>query len=135
MPRDTTPLAVLALLAIGAAIAAGLAGQNAAGRDPAANPEAAPTDQTPGSQRPTETRELSTRDALVEVATEYALAARTWTPASYGASWERQIALAGGRYRDELRARRPGAAQIGALRADHARSEARLVEARRDADV
>lgn len=135
MPRNTTPLALLALLAIGAAIMAGLARQNAAGPDPAANREATPTDQTPGSQTPTETRERATRDPVEEVAAAYALAARAWTPASYRASWERQIALAGGRYGRELQAQRPGPAEIGALRADHARSEARLVDVRRDPDV
>lgn len=137
MPRNATPLALLALLAIGAAITAGLAGGGAPAPGPAPDPGPTPPESRPPDSGPAaeEARQRTPRDPAEEVAADYALAARTWTPASYRNSWERQIALAGGRHRRQLAASRPGAAQVGALESDRASSEARLVEARRDPRV
>jgi len=72
---------------------------------------------------------------VIDVARPYALAARNWTPTSYDASWEVQIRLAGGRYRRELVATRPEAAQLAALVQDRATSRARVVRAQRDPAV
>lgn len=68
----------------------------------------------------------------MDVASRYALASRTWTPATYRSSWEWQIELAPGSYRRALIAKRPGHRELVALREDDARSKARVLRAERD---
>jgi hypothetical protein len=127
MRNNPNPLALLGLLAIGAAIMAGLAGKDRA------TPQrpAAPAEPGERSAR-TGVRDTPASDPLLELAARYALAARKWTPGTYSESWERQIALAGGRYRRELEARRPGPGELRARREDRAGSNATLVRAQRD---
>jgi hypothetical protein len=126
MRNNPTPLALLALLAIGVAIVAGLAGMDRATPD---RPRA-PAD--PGQkQRATDKRDTP-RDPLLELAARYSLVARNWTPATYRDSWRRQLALAGSQYHRELEASRPDTAELRALREDRARSKAELVRAQRD---
>ena len=126
MRNNPTPLALLALLAVGAAIMAGLAGRD---RATPQRPAAADPGQ---EQAATDKREKAPPDPLLELAARYALAARNWTAATYTASWQEQIALAGGRYRRELEAKHPRPLELRALREDHARSKATLVRAQRD---
>jgi hypothetical protein len=121
------PLALLALLAIGAAIMAGLAvGDGARPQRPAGPGDAAEEKATTGE------REKAPRDALLELGARYALAARNWTPATYSQSWQEQIELAGGRHRRELEATRPGPIELRSLRGDRAGSKATLVRTQRD---
>lgn len=127
--RNATPLAILALLAIGAAIIAGLAGTSAVNSDRASQPRSQDQQR---SRAQTQTAPRSTPDPAVGVAARYALAARNWTPQTYRDSWKRQIALAGGRYRRALKARLPKPAELRALRQDRASSRAKLVRAERD---
>jgi hypothetical protein len=123
-------LALLALLVVGAAIMAGLAGRDrATPQRPAAAADPGERSAKPGA------RDKPPRDPLLELGARYALAARNWTPSTYGESWQKQIALAGGDYRRELEAKRPGSVELRALLADRARSKARLVHARRDPRV
>jgi hypothetical protein len=127
MPRNLTPLALIAVLAIGAAIMAGLAGRDRA------TPQHATAPTSPGQEHAaTDKREKAPRDPLLELGALYALAARNWTPATYAESWQQQIELAGGRHRRELEIRRPGPVELRALREDRARSKATLARARRD---
>jgi hypothetical protein len=115
MPRSATPLVLLALLAIGVAIAAGLAGQNAAAPAPDADRGAAARREDArqlnlrGDPRPSEPR-----------------------PAGRG----RDRVRAGGPHLDagEL-PRIVGAPDRARRRPLQARSEARLRDARRDPDV
>ena len=130
--RNPTPLAILALLAIGAAIFAGLAGTNAV------NPDRASQSRSQDQQRSraqTETTPRTALDPAVGVAARYALAARNWTAATYLASWRRQLSLAGGRYRRELFAARPGPTELGQLREEGSSSKASPVRAERDPTV
>jgi hypothetical protein len=122
MRNNPAPLVLLALLAVGAAIVAGLAGRDRA------RPQRATAPRDPG-QTASGKREKAPRDPLLELAARYALAARNWTPATYSDTWERQLALAGGQYRRELEASRPDTAELRALREDRARSKAKLVRA------
>jgi hypothetical protein len=126
MPRNVTPLARIALIAIVAAVMAALAGSDI--MDPTGNTPRAPskTEKRPSKPSPADT------DPIVDVARRYALAVRNWTPATYRSSWERQIELAGGRYRRALIRRRPGRRELAALREDRARSDARVLRTERD---
>lgn len=127
MRKNPTPLALLALLSVGAAIMAGLAGRDRATPQHAT----APTDL--GQEQPTtDKRETAPSDPVLELGARYALAARNWTRATYAESWQQQIELAGGRYRRELEARRPGPVELRTLREDRAHSKAKLVRAQRD---
>jgi hypothetical protein len=127
MCRNPTPVAVIAVLAIGAAILAGLAGRDRA------TPQHATAPTGPGQEHAaTDKREKAPRDLLLELGARFALAARNWTPTTYADSWQQQIGLAGGRYRRGLEARRPGPVGLRALREDRSRSRAQLVRAQRD---
>jgi hypothetical protein len=127
MRANPGPLALIALLAVAAAILAGLAGRDRA------RPQHATAPTSPRQEHAaTDKREKAPRDPLIALAASYALAARNWTPATYADSWQQQIGLAGGRHRRELEARRPGRVELRALREDRARSKARLVRAQRD---
>jgi hypothetical protein len=127
MRTNATPLAVIALLALAAAIPAGLAGRDRA------TPQQATAPTSPGKEHAaTDKRDTAPRDPLIGLAASYALAARNWTPATYAESWQRQLGLAGGRHRRELEIRRPGPVELRALREDRARSKATLARARRD---
>jgi hypothetical protein len=127
MCRNPTPLALIAVLAVGAAILAGLAGRDRA------TPQHATGPTSPRQEHAaTDKREKARRDPLLELGARFALAARNWTPATYAESWQQQIGLAGGRYRRDLEIRRPGPVELRALREDRARSKATLARARRD---
>jgi hypothetical protein len=128
MRNNRTPLVLLALVVVGAAIMAGLAG-----RDRATPQRPAAAD--PGLEQAATDKRKKPPDPLLELAARYALAARNWTAATYTASWREQTALAGGRYRRELEAKRPRPLELRALREDHARSKAALVRAQRDPRV
>jgi len=128
MRTSPTLLAVLALFVIGAALTAALAGKGSL--TPSAPP--APTPDRQRQERDGTASEEASRDPAVDIARRYALAARNWKSTSYRASWEVQIRLAGGRYRHELVATRPDAAQLAALKRDQAASRASVVRAQRD---
>jgi hypothetical protein len=127
MRRNLTPLALVAVLGIGAAIMAGLAGGDRATPQHATAPTSPPQERAA-----TDKREKAPRDPLIELGARYTLAARNWTSATYADSWQLQIGLAGGRYRRGLEARQPGPVELRALREDRARSKAKLVRAQRD---
>jgi hypothetical protein len=127
MPRNITPLALIALIAIIAAVMAALAGSDI--MDPTGNRPRAPGET---EDRRTDPANPAPADPIVDVARRYARAARNWTPATYRASWERQIELAAGRYRRALIATRPGRLELVALRKDDARSNARVLRTERD---
>jgi hypothetical protein len=126
MPRNVAPLALIALIVIVAAIIAALARSEI--MDPTGNtfPAASETEE-----RPSEPDNPAPADSIADVARRYALAARNWTPATYRASWERQIDLASGRYRNAVIAKRPGRRELIALRKDRARSRARVLRTER----
>jgi hypothetical protein len=130
MRTNARPLALIALLAVAAAIFAGLAGRDRA------TPHHATAPTSPGQEHAaTGMREKAPRDPLIELAASYALAARNWAPATYADSWQQQIGLAGGRYRRGLEAAQPGPVELRALREDRSRSKAQLVRAQRDPRV
>jgi hypothetical protein len=86
---------------------------------------------TPGGPKvprssPTPVARAKPRSAVVDVATAYAIAARTWTPSTRLAAWRRELALTAGAYHRALAVARPGAR---ALRIDHAESAATVVAA------
>jgi hypothetical protein len=122
MPRTVTPLALMALIAITAAVMAALAGSDAV--DPTGNKRPAPSKTEERPSKPSRAR----ADPIVDVARRYALAARNWTPATYRSSWERQIELAAGRYRRALIATRPSRREIVARLKDRARSKAHVLQ-------
>ena len=136
MRRDPAlPLIVLALaglLAIGAAVSLGLA----ASKSPRLERTTQPThpDRQDSRKHP-ERQDRQGGDAAIRRAVAYALAARNWTPGTYLDSWRRQLALAGGRYRRSLAARRPTPSELEALREDRARSQATVVVAEPDRRV
>lgn len=122
MAKHTTPLFLLALLAIAGAIAAGVA---ATGRGLA---QISPDEVVERSERrQTQPREQAHESDEGEegVARRYALATRNWTPPTYRAGWKTQIGLSAGRYRTELVAALPGAAELRSLTRDLAWSRAR----------
>jgi len=123
MPARLTLLVALAVVAIAAAVALGLAGTTRVQEKVETRPSA-----------PNRERRWPT-DPVVSVATRYALAARNWTAATYLASWQRQVSLAGGRYRRELSAAMPGSAELGQLREEGSSSKASAVRAERDPTV
>jgi hypothetical protein len=127
MPRNTTLLALLALVAIVAAAMAALAGSDIMG--PTGKTRLSPIE---AEERPSQHSNEAPVDPVVDIARRYALAARNWTPATYQASWERQIELASGRYRRALIAKRPGRRELVALREDQARSRVRVIRTERD---
>jgi hypothetical protein len=111
MCRNPTPVALIAVLAIGAAILAGLASRDRA------TPQHATAPTGPGQEHAaTDKREKARRDPLLELGVRFALAARNRTPATYAESCQQQIRLVGGRYRRELEIRRPGPVELRALR-------------------
>src|SRR5437867_997026 len=130
MPRNTTPLALFALIAVVAAAMAALAGNHLMG--PASRDRTLSTATVPVARRPTK---QATVDPVEAVARTYALAARNWTPRTYESSWERQIELAGGAYKRALRAKRPGRRELATMREDDARSTAKLLRTERDGRV
>jgi len=65
------------------------------------------------------------------VATRFAAAARSWTPASYWSRYREQLRLSTGSFRSALRRAPPSREQIAAYRADRAHSEATVVAASR----
>ena len=129
MPRTVTPLALIALIAITAAVMAALAGSDI--KDPTRTTRPAPSKT---EERPSK-RSRAPADPIVDVARRYALAARNWTPTTYRSSWERQIELAAGSYRRALIAKRPGRRDLFALLKDHARSEAHVLKTARDRHI
>jgi hypothetical protein len=130
MPRNVTPLAQIALIAIVAAVMVALAGSDIA--DPTGNTPPAPSKTEEGRSEPANP---APADPIVDVARRDARAARNWTPMTYRSSWERQIELAGGRYRRALIDKRPGRRELVALRKDGAQSKARVLRTERDRQV
>ena len=124
--RNITPLALVALVVVVAAILAALGGSKSG--DPA-GPKRPSQPATGVRSLPSERRAV---DPAVDVARRYALAARNWTAATYEDSWERQIELAGGAYRQALIAQRPGRQDVVALRSDQAWNKARSLRLDRD---
>jgi len=123
MPARLTLLVALAVVAIAAAVGLGLTGATGVPKKERTR-SSAPAQEV---RRPT--------DPVVSVAARYALAARNWTAATYLASWQRQISLAGGRYRRELSTAMPGSAELNQFREEGSRSKASLVSAERDPTV
>lgn len=123
MPARLTLLVALAVVAIAAAVALGLAGATTGHEKEKAAPSAPST------------KVRRRTDPVVALAARYALAARNWTPGTYVSSWQQQISLAGEPYRRELSAARPGSAELGQLRNEGSRSQASLVRAERDPTV
>jgi hypothetical protein len=109
---------------------AALAGSDSMG--PTGSTRLSPID---AEERPSQHANEAPVDPVVDIARRYALAARNWTPATYQASWERQIELAGGRYRRALIAKRPGRRELVALGNDQARSRVRVIRTTRDRRV
>ena len=85
-----------------------------------------PTRQT----TPTVTSSASALSDPAATAVQYALAARSWTPATYRSQYETQLRLAVGRLRHELAQVPPTAHQLAAYRRDRARATATLVNVR-----
>jgi hypothetical protein len=131
MPKNTTPLALVALIVIVAASMAALAGSDI--MRPSSEERVLPPKPAESASQPPE--DTAAVDPVVDIARRFALAARNWTPATYRTSWEKQIQLAGGGYRRALIAKRPGRRELAALRADQARSRARVVKTERDRGV
>jgi hypothetical protein len=125
------------LLLHGAVIAIGIAMiVTAADRPTHAPPRAArpaPAGVTPSSS-PRSRAPIVVEDAIT-VARAYALTARNWTAATYERSWRRQLTLAAGAYRRQLRAARPTRAQLVALKSDMAASSATVTRVQPDARV
>ena len=126
--RDLTPVALIAFVAIAAGLIAALATRDSATgpRAGSAARENAFTERTPKPKR---------TDPAVLVARRYALAARNWSPATYTASWRRQVRLSGASYRDELASAKPGPGELRALREDRARSSGRVLQVERTRPV
>jgi hypothetical protein len=127
MPKNTTPLALVALIVIVAASMAALAGSDIM-RPTSEERVLPPKPEEPASQPP----DRAPADPVVDVARRFALAARNWTPATYRDSWKRQMQLAEGSYHRTLIAKRPGRRELATLRADRARSRARVLQTERD---
>jgi|SRR5215207_4616842 len=130
MPKNTTPLALVALIVIVAASMAALAGSDI--MRPTGEERVLPPKPEERASQPEDTAAV---DPVMDIARRFALAARNWTPATYRNSWERQIQLAGGGYRRALIAKRPGRRELAALRAEQGRSGARVLETERDQRV
>jgi len=74
-------------------------------------------------------------DPVLVTARAYALTARNWTAATYRRAWRRELALAAGAYRGQLRAARPTEEQLDALETDGASSNATVSRIQRDTRV
>jgi hypothetical protein len=127
MPKRLEALTVAVLVVVTMATFAAFATRRSATPNPALPLASTHSPHPTGPVRPR--RPI---DPVLAKASAYALAARNWTPSSYIASWQAQVRLAGGRFRRALLRGRPGDAELGALRHDHARSWARLLTAARD---
>ena len=130
MPRNVTPLALAALIAVLAATVVALTGSDTTRPDSTSSRVVREADEP----RPDPTTG-SSPDPVVDIARRYALAARNWVPATYEESWDQQIHLAAGRYRRALVAARPGRRALITLRKEYARSAARVIQAERDPGV
>jgi hypothetical protein len=65
--------------------------------------------------------------AALAVARAFALASRTWTPATLRTHWRRQVTLSTGALRSTLRTTAPAAADIARVRADRASATATIL--------
>lgn len=132
-PKMLLPLVLFAVLVIAAALIAALAGDAANGPDGRTDRRRQPQQNTARrSPAPVTRPQIDIPEAL---AVRYALIARNWTPATYRASWHRQIVLATGAQRHELASTLPRRADVNAVRQDHASSRAALAGLRRDTRV
>jgi hypothetical protein len=84
---------------------------------------------TTSPRRTSSTVDRGALSAAGRVATRYALAARSWTPASYGTHYREQLRLSAGSFRAALLRAAPTREQLAAYRADGARVNAKLVAA------
>lgn len=80
---------------------------------------------------PPTTADRSATTPAARVATRFAAAARSWTPASYRAHYREQLRLSSGSLRSALRQAPPRRDRIAAYRADSARSDATVIAATR----
>jgi len=86
-----------------------------------AGPSAKPA---PGQTTQTAVRPASELSEPARTAVSYALAARSWTPATYRSQYETQLRLAVGRLRRELAQVPPTPEQLAGYRRDQARATA-----------
>ena len=149
MPRKAVPLLVVAIVLIGAALIAALAGSQAMSTDP--EPSAQRDQQEPsGDQaRPAQAQRALPEGALPaerlppvpalddaeDLAARYVLVATNWTPETFRRSWERQVELASDAWRAILEDAPPSKAEIDALREEETSSRARLLRVQRDTRV
>lgn len=118
------------VLKIGAVVVLALAGCGPRSAGPSADRDARAT-STPRPQPITITVDQNALSAAGRVAVRYALAARSWTPASYRAQHRRQLRLSTGPLRSALRRGAPTREQLAAYRADGAHVDATVFEATR----
>lgn len=148
MPRNVLPLILVAVVVIGAALVAALAGSQAMS-DP--EPSAQRNEQPPQGQQtqPTQVpRELPEGALPVEqlppgpplddaedLAARYVLVATNWTPETFRQSYERQTELASDSWGRTLEDAPPSEAEIDALREEETSSRAQLLRVQRDTRV
>ena len=116
---------------VGAVVLLALAG---CGGPRSAGPSAERDDQATSTPRPQPTMTTVDQNALSaagRVAVRYALAARSWTPASYRAQYRRQLRLSTGSLRSALLGTAPTRQLLAAHRDEGARVDATVVEAAR----
>ncbi len=148
MPRNVLPLMLVAIVVIGAALVAALAGSQAMSSDPEQSAQRAPQ-QPPAEQKPQSVqRELPEGALPVEqmppgpplddaedLAARYVLVATNWTPETFRASWERQTELATDSWRDTLEDAPPSDAEVDALREEETSSRSQVLRLQRDTRV
>lgn len=148
MPRNVLPLMLVAIVVIGAALVAALAGSQAMSSDPEQSAQRA-LQQPPAEQKPQSVqRELPEGALPVEqmppgpplddaedLAARYVLVATNWTPETFRASWERQTELATDSWRDTLEDAPPSDAEVDALREEETSSRSQVLRLQRDTRV
>ena len=117
------------VLKIGAVVVLTLAGCGPRPAGPSAERDARTSSIT--QPPPTTTVDQNALSAAGHVAERYALAARSWTPASYRAQYRRQLRLSTGSLRRALQRAAPAREQLAAYRDEGAHVAATLVEAAR----
>jgi len=117
------------VLKIGAVMVLTLAGCGPRSAGPSAEREARTSSIT--QPPPTTTVDQNALSDAGHVAVRYALAARSWTPASYRAQHRRQLRLSTGSLRSALQRTAPTHEQLAEYRDDGAHGDATVVEATR----
>ena len=118
------------VLKIGAVMVLALAGCGPRSAGPSADRD----DRETSTTQPHPTTTTTDQTALAaagRVAVRYALAARSWTPASYRAQHRRQLRLSTGSLRSALQRTAPTREQLAAYRDEGAHVDATVVEATR----